>query len=90
MPLPPPDLSTREGRAIHRAELSGIARPFRWGGLLCVLLGVILLFQTHSGWHSMADRMFGFVGIVLIVYGWTLVLIGSVRRARHHKLRVGG
>ena len=90
MPLPPPDLSTREGLTIYRAELAGVAKPLRWGGLTLVLLGVILLFQTQSGWHSMADRMFGFAGIVLILGGWVLMIAGIVRRTRYHKQRMKG
>lgn len=90
MPLPPPDLSTREGLAIYRAELAGVAKPLRWGGLTLVMLGVILLFQTQSGWHSIADRMFGFAGLVLILLGWVLMIMGIVRRTRYHKRRISG
>ncbi len=90
MPLPPPDLSTREGLALYRAELANVARPLRWIGLSFVLFGVILLFQTQSGWHSMADRIFGFAGLVLILLGWVLMIVGIVRRTRYHKRRIKG
>jgi hypothetical protein len=87
MSLPPPDMSTREGLALYRAELANVAKPLRWGGLTCVMLGVIMLFQTNAGWHSMAERMFGFAGLVLIVIGWILMIVGIVRRTRYHKQR---
>ena len=90
MPLPPPDLSTREGLSAYRAELAGVARPLRWGGLSCVLLGVVLLVQARSGWQTNVDRMFGLAGIFLVLCGWALMIVGIVRRKRYHRDRMRG
>jgi hypothetical protein len=90
MALPPPDLSTREGIAAYRRELFGVARPLRWSGLACVIVGAILILQTSEGWRGIVQRTDGLAGVVLIVIGWVLMIGGIIQRTRYHKKRLRG
>jgi hypothetical protein len=89
MDLPPPDLSTPEGKAAYRAELFKVARPLRLTGLTLTIVGILMLFQAQ-GWQSAAERTFGLAGIVLIVVGWSLMIAGIVKRTLYHRKRMRG
>jgi len=85
--LPPPDLSTREGQAAYRAEVFRVARPLRLIGLTFTIAGILMLFEAQ-GWHSVTERTFGLAGIVLIAIGWTLLIVGIIKRMLYHKKRM--
>ena len=87
--LPPPDLSTREGQAAYRAEVFKVARPLRLTGLSFTIAGILMLFAAQ-GWHSVAERTFGLAGIVLIAIGWSLMIMGIIKRMLYHKKRTRG
>jgi hypothetical protein len=87
--LPPPDLSTREGQAVYRAEVFRVARPLRLIGLTFTIAGILMLFEAQ-GWHSVTERTFGLAGIVLIAIGWTLLIVGIIKRMLYHKRRMRG
>ena len=89
MAEPPLDLSTREGQAAYRAELFGVARPLRVIGLIFNILGILLLYAAQ-GWHSVAERAFGLVGIILIAIGCSLMIAGILKRTLHHRKRMRG
>ncbi len=89
MAQPPPDLSTREGKAAYRAELFRVARPLRLTGLTLTIVGIVFLFWAQ-GWHTVAERSFGLAGIVLIVIGWSLMIAGIVKRMLYHRKRIRG
>ena len=84
---PLPDLSTREGQAAYRAELFKVARPLRLAGLTLTIVGILFLFEAQ-GWRSVAERTFGLAGIVLIALGWSLMIVGIVKRTFYHKKRM--
>ena len=86
-PSPHPDLSTSAGQAAYRAELFKVARPLRLAGLTLTILGILLLFQAQ-GWHSVAERTFGLAGIVLIALGWSLMIVGIIKRTLYHKKKM--
>ena len=86
---PPPDLSTPEGHAAYRAELFQVARPLRLTGLTFTIVGILLLFQAR-GWHSVAERTFGLAGIIMIALGWSLMIVGIIKRTLYHKKRMRG
>ena len=87
--LPPPDLSTREGRAAYREELFKVARPLRLIGLTFTIIGILFLFEAQ-GWHSVTERTFALAGFLLIALGWSLMIAGIVKRALYHKKRMRG
>lgn len=85
--LPPPDLSTAEAQAAYRAELFKVARPLRLAGLTLTIVGILFLFEAQ-GWHSVAERTFGLAGIILIALGWSLMIVGIIKRALYHRKRM--
>src|SRR4051812_21659839 len=82
-----PDLSTRAGQAAYRAELFKVARPLRLAGLTLTILGILFLFEAQ-GWHSVIERTFGLAGIVLIALGWSLMIVGIIKRSLYHKKKM--
>ena len=86
---PPPDLSTPEGQAAYRAELFKVARPLRLIGLTFTIVGILLLFQAQ-GWHSVTERTFGLAGMLMIAFGWSLMIVGIVKRMLYHRKRTQG
>lgn len=87
--LPPPDLSTREGQTAYRAELFRIGRSLRLVGLTLIVIGILMLFEAQ-GWQNVTERTFGLAGIVVIAGGWSLMIIGIVKRMLHHRKRMRG
>ena len=85
--LPPHDLSTRAGQAAYRVELFKVARPLRLAGLTLTIVGILHLFEAQ-GWHSVAERTFGLAGIVLIALGWSLMIVGIIKRTLYHKKKM--
>jgi len=87
--LPPPDLSTPAGQAAYRAELFKVARPLRLTGLTLTIVGILFLFEAQ-GWRSVAERTFGLAGMILIALGWSLMIVGIVKRTLYHKKKMRG
>jgi membrane protein YdbS with pleckstrin-like domain len=85
-----PDLATREGRRAYGAELSGVARGWRYAGLSLVAIGAVLLIVARlSGadiWHS----AIGLGAVAALVVGWGLAIVGIVKRTRYHRRRMAG
>jgi len=86
-PSPLPDLSTTAGQAAYRAELFRVARPLRLAGLTLTILGILFLFEAQ-GWHSIAERTYGLAGIVLIAAGFSLMIVGIIKRTLYHKKKM--
>jgi len=82
-----PDLSTAAGQAAYRAELFKVARPLRLAGLTLTILGILFLFEAQ-GWHSVTERTFGLAGLVLIALGWSLMIVGIIKRTLYHKKKM--
>jgi uncharacterized membrane protein len=89
MATPPPDLSTPEAQAAYRAELFRVARPLRLIGLTLTILGILLLFQAQ-GWQNVVQRTLGLAGIILIAAGFSLMIMGIIKRTLYHKKRMRG
>lgn len=89
MALPPPNLSTPEGRAVYRQELAEVARPLRVAGLVFCIVGIVMMYRAQ-GWHSVTERTFGLAGILLVAIGCVLMIAGVVRRMLHDKRRMKG
>ena len=85
--LSPPDMSTSEGQAAYRAELFKVARLPRLIGLTFTIMGILMLFKAQ-GWHSVVERTFALAGLVMIVLGWSLMIVGIVKRMLHHRKRM--
>lgn len=81
-----PDLSTPEGLTAYRQELRGVARPWRLGGFVAVLVGALLasLGAWVQGWPELAVS----VGYGLLAIGWALLLAAIFLRTRHHRRRM--
>ena len=85
--LPPPDLSTHEGQVAYREELFRVARPLRLIGLTFTIVGILFLFEAQ-GWHSVAERTYGLAGIVLIAAGFSLMIVGIIKRSLYHRKKM--
>ena len=81
-----PDLSTDEGVRAYRNELRTVARPWRMGGFIAVLLGALMvsLGAWVEGWPLMAVK----VGYGVLALGWALLLAAIFLRTRHHRRRM--
>ena len=81
-----PDLSTDEGVRAYRNELRTVARPWRMGGFIAVLLGALMvsLGAWVEGWPLMAVN----VGYGVLALGWALLLAAIFLRTRHHRRRM--
>jgi hypothetical protein len=90
LPLhPPPDLSTREGRAAYRRELLAVARKRRLLGFVAILLGAGLVAWPRVG----GPWMFGAIrtqtlGFALLLTGFSLFAWVIAKRRGHHNRRM--
>jgi len=82
-----PDLSTEEGRAAYRAELKAVARPYRLGGMVLILLGVAWVMATRYEVVPQQQIMM-VIAYGLVAAGWALFLASTFLRNRHHKRRL--
>ena len=82
-----PDLSTDEGRAAYRAELKAVARPYRLGGLVLILLGVAWVMATRYEVVPQ-QQILMVIAYGLVAAGWALFLASTFLRNRHHKRRL--
>ena len=82
-----PDLSTDEGRAAYRAELKAVARPYRLGGLVLILLGVAWVMATRYEVVPQ-QQILMVIAYGFVAAGWALFLASTFLRNRHHKRRL--
>lgn len=82
-PSRPPDLSTPEGKAAHRAALRRIAPNLRRAGLLTVIVGAGLVLWGR--YAEAAPPGVEVAGGALLVLGWAMFVIVIVRRTLHHR-----
>jgi len=85
-----PDLQTAEGRRAYAAELGGVARGWRWLGLGLVAIGGIGLIVRAIADAPLWEGLLGPGSIALIVAGWSIAIVGIVKRTRHHRRRMAG
>jgi predicted phage tail protein len=84
-----PRLDTPEGRAAYRTELRGVARGWRWGGLLLIVAGAGLgsverfTAQPMPSWTTTAV-------LVLFMVGWAMMMVAIIQRTLHHRRRLSG
>ena len=65
-----PDLSTPEGRIAYKIELMGVARPWRYGGLLMVCAATAMLLWVRFHDLDAFKTPLGLTGVALMVAGW--------------------
>lgn len=82
-----PDLETEDGRAAYRAELRGMARPYRLGGFVLILLGAGYVMATRMGWAPVQQTAM-VVAYGAVAVGWALFITAIFLRTRHHKRRL--
>lgn len=88
--MPAPDLNTPEGLRAYRAELHGVARGWRWIGLGLVTLSAIGFVITANRDLPLFGSPLGLATIAGLVIGWSLAIVGIVKRTRHHRRRMSG
>jgi len=82
-----PDISTEEGRAAYRAELKAVARPYRLGGFVLILLGVGYVLATRYDFVPTQQTLL-MIAYGMVAAGWALFLVSIYLRNRHHKNRL--
>ncbi|GAA0637559.1 hypothetical protein [Brevundimonas lenta] len=82
-----PDLSTEEGRAAYRKELKGVAKPYRLGGFVLILLGAGYVMGARLGWWPVEQTAL-VVAYGMVALGWALFLTAIFLRTRYHKRRL--
>ncbi|MFZ5747543.1 MAG: hypothetical protein ACOY45_07770 [Pseudomonadota bacterium] len=85
MALPPPDLSSVEGRAAYRAELRGVARGLRMQGVGLSIAGALLAVLRATVLPMPAS-----IPLVVLCVGAAAMTAGVVIRTRYHARRMRG
>ena len=86
MDRPPPDLSTREGRVAHRAELGGLVRGPHYAGLVLLALGAVLI--GLCGGKRTLESVSGMIGLIALLLGAMLVVTAIALRMAYHRRRM--
>jgi uncharacterized membrane protein HdeD (DUF308 family) len=81
-----PDLSSDEAVAAYKAEMRAVGRKQRFAGLICVVLGAILVWSV--GQAGAAGPVVLWVGYALLAFGWVLMLAAIFMRTRYHRRRM--
>ena len=82
--MPPPDLNDPLQRRAYRRELMGVARAERYWGIFLAMIGIALVWMHSAGWLTVPE----WLAIVVLGAGIVLMLLGMVRRTRHHQRRM--
>ncbi|MCW3845737.1 hypothetical protein OF829_00685 [Sphingomonas sp. LB-2] len=85
-----PDLKTPEGISAYRAELSRVARAWRWTGLAIVTLAAFGFVQTARLDLPLFGSPLGLATVAGLAIGWGLAITGMIKRTRYHKVRMAG
>jgi hypothetical protein len=85
-----PDLTTAEGRSAYGVELGAIARPWRYAGLGLVAVGGVMLIAVRLSGAEILHSASGLGAIAALAAGWTLAIVGVVKRTRYHRRRMSG
>ena len=86
--LPPPDITTPEGRAAFRREMRAVARPIRLSGMALALTGVALG-ATRYFMTPWPDQ-FRYAALALCLAGVVLLITGLIQRTRYQIRRFQG
>ncbi|MDQ0466830.1 hypothetical protein QO010_004626 [Caulobacter ginsengisoli] len=86
--MPPPDLSTPEGRAAYAKELGQVARPLRWGGLGAIGLSAIGVWWVRSQDIPVLHSAPGLAFVGLMLAGWVLIGFAIAQRTAYHRRRL--
>jgi polyferredoxin len=88
--MPPPDLSSPEGRLAYRAELSRVARPLRWTGLTAIAAAAVAVWWVRAEGQDVAHTPVGLIAVVVMLLGWLLVALAIAQRTAYHRRRMNG
>jgi hypothetical protein len=82
-----PDLTTPQGRSAYLKELGQVARGWRMGGFLVMLVSFFALVAERWVWADAPGWLHG-VGIAGLLVGAALLLVAIVVRTRYHARRM--
>lgn len=88
--LPPPDLSSHEGRHAYRRELRRVAVKSRRAGLLLLVAGLMVGLLPIMGVHDIAGWSPRFLAMMLVVPGAVMLLFVIGARTSYHRQRMRG
>lgn len=86
--LPPPDLSTPEGRAAYRRELKGVARVPRLTGFLLIIFGAVFLLLRKAGYLGGNPAEPDWISLIALAAGWTVLVLAFLQRNKYHRRRM--
>jgi len=87
-PLPPPDLSTPEGKAAYRRELKGVAKTQRAAGFALVGLGALIVVARSAGWLGPVQTTPDYLALAILAGGWVFLVWAFLMRNRYHRRRM--
>ena len=85
-----PDLTTPEGLQAYRAELKGVARWPRLGGLALIVLGAAIMLMQTYGVFGLAPGQLNVAAFAALAVGWVLMALALIQRNRYHRRRMAG
>jgi len=86
--LPPPDLSTPEGKAAYRRELKAVARVPRLTGFLLILVGALLMIVRKAGYLGGNPAEPDWISLLALAAGWAALVLAFLQRNKYHRRRM--
>ena len=86
--LPPPDLSTPEGKKAYRRELKSVARTPRLIGFLLILVGALLMIVRKAGYLGGDPAQPDWLSLIALAAGWAVLVLAFLQRNKYHRRRM--
>ena len=81
--MPPPNLTTPEGRAAYGRELMAIAKPVRWTGLAAIALSAVGIWWLRWQERPVLHDPLGLAFLGPMLLGWGLVGFAVAQRTAY-------